>query len=158
MPKFGESIENVLSILLTEHDLIEINNLYSTVSLLEQKILANDGVNAFDEIFKLIFAKLYDESETRDGQALKFQVIHNQKISLVINQLFEAAKENWKDVFKPKDEIELSEETLIAVVSELQEYKLFEADFEILDAAFEHMISGDKSLLKSKQVFITKPS
>ena len=156
VPKFGESIENVLSILLTEHDLIEINNLYSTVSLLEQKILANDGVNAFDEIFKLIFAKLYDESETRDGQALKFQVIHNQKISLVINQLFEAAKENWKDVFKPKDEIELSEETLIAVVSELQEYKLFEADFEILDAAFEHMISGDSKGEKG-QYFTPRP-
>lgn len=34
--------------------------------MLEQRILANDGVNAFDELFKLIFAKLYDEQSKKE--------------------------------------------------------------------------------------------
>ena len=124
--------------------------------MLEQRILANDGVNAFDELFKLIFAKLYDEQSKKQNDELEFQVKIGQNIETTIENLFSKAKTKWNDVFKAKDEIELSHETLIAVVSELQEYKLFETDFEILDAAFEHMISGDSKGEKG-QYFTPRP-
>lgn len=154
--KYNESIESVLETYLKKADLQEIQNLYGTVYMLEQRVLANDGVNAFDELFKLIFAKLYDEQSKKMNDELEFQVKIGQDISEMISSLFLKAKSKWKDVFKPKDEIELSTETLIAVVSELQEYKLFETDFEILDAAFEHMISGDSKGEKG-QYFTPRP-
>lgn len=156
IPKSNESIASVLETYLKKSDLLNIVDLYRTVYMLEQRILANDGVNAFDELFKLIFAKLYDEQSKKLNDELDFQVKIGQNIELTIENLFNKAKTKWSDVFKAKDEIELSKETLIAVVSELQEYKLFETDFEILDAAFEHMISGDSKGEKG-QYFTPRP-
>ncbi len=156
VPKSNESIASVLQTYLKKSDLLNIINLYGTVYMLEQRILANDGVNAFDELFKLIFAKLYDEQSKKANDELDFQVKAGQNINTTIEILFKKAKTKWNDVFKEKDEIELSTETLIAVVSELQEYKLFETDFEILDAAFEHMISGDSKGEKG-QYFTPRP-
>lgn len=157
VPHYHESIEDVLATYLKKSELIDILDLRSTVSMLEQRVLANDGVNAFDEIFKLIFAKLYDEMNKRKADAvLDFQLKMGVEIEESIAKLFNSAKKKWKDVFKEKDEIELSEETLVAVVSELQEYKLFETDFEILDSAFEHMISGDSKGEKG-QYFTPRP-
>jgi len=156
VPRHKETIESVLSTYLKKADLQDIVDLRRTVYMLEQRVLANDGVNAFDEIFKLIFAKLYDEKSKKPLEELDFQIKLGKKLSSTIEKLFSKAKEKWKDVFKEKDEIELSEETLIAVVSELQEYKLFETDFEILDVAFEHMISGDSKGEKG-QYFTPRP-
>ncbi len=157
LPRYDESIEDVLATYLKKSDLIDIIDLRSTVSMLEQRVLANDGVNAFDEIFKLIFAKLYDEqSKRKPNDELDFQLKMGSTVHENIENLFSRAKNKWKDVFKAKDEIELSEETLIAVVSELQEYKIFETDFEILDSAFEHMISGDSKGEKG-QYFTPRP-
>jgi len=157
VPRYDESLEDVLQTYLKKSDLIDILDLRSTVGMLEQRVLANDGVNAFDEIFKLIFAKLYDEqSKRKANDELDFQLKIGSGVIENIEKLFNSAKSKWKDVFKAKDEIELSEETLIAVVSELQEYKLFETDFEILDSAFEHMISGDSKGEKG-QYFTPRP-
>jgi type I restriction enzyme M protein len=156
VPKANESIASVLETYLKKSDLLNIVDLHRTVYMLEQRILANDGVNAFDELFKLIFAKLYDEQSKKRNDELDFQIKINQDIELTIENLFNKAKTKWNDVFKAKDEIELSRETLIAVVSELAEYKLFETDFEILDAAFEHMISGDSKGEKG-QYFTPRP-
>lgn len=156
IPRANESIASVLETYLKKSDLLNIVDLRRTVYMLEQRILANDGVNAFDELFKLIFAKLYDEQSKKRNDELDFQIKISQNIELTIETLFNKAKTKWNDVFKAKDEIELSRETLIAVVSELQEYKLFETDFEILDTAFEHMISGDSKGEKG-QYFTPRP-
>lgn len=156
LPKYRENIAGVLATYLKKQDLLEVQDLRSTVNMLQEKVLANDGVNAFDEIFKLIFAKLYDEQSKKPTQELDFQTKKGTKLRPAVEALFTKAKGKWKDVFKDKEEIELSEETLIAVVSELQEYKLLETDFEILDAAFEHMISGDSKGEKG-QYFTPRP-
>ena len=65
VPKSNESIASVLETYLKKSDLLNIVDLHRTVYMLEQRILANDGVNAFDELFKLIFAKLYDEQSKK---------------------------------------------------------------------------------------------
>ena len=156
LPKFGESISDVLATYLKKQDLLDVIDLRATVNMLQEKVLANDGVNAFDEIFKLIFAKLYDEQSKKPTEELDFQTKKGTKLQPAVEALFSKAKLKWKDVFKEKEELELSEETLIAVVSELQEYKLLETDFEILDAAFEHMISGDSKGEKG-QYFTPRP-
>ncbi|NLI14105.1 MAG: SAM-dependent methyltransferase, partial [Peptococcaceae bacterium] len=64
LPKKGEALEEVLKP-LTKKDLRSIQNLKDTIKRLEDTALANAGVNAFDEIFKLLFAKLYDEFDPR---------------------------------------------------------------------------------------------
>jgi type I restriction enzyme M protein len=156
LPKFNETVADVLATYLKKQDLLDVQDLRATVNMLQEKVLANDGVNAFDEIFKLIFAKLYDEQSKKPLDELEFQTKKGTKLQPAVEALFSKAKLKWKDVFKDKEELELSEETLIAVVSELQEYKLLETDFEILDAAFEHMISGDSKGEKG-QYFTPRP-
>jgi type I restriction enzyme M protein len=85
-------------------------------------------VNAFDEIFKLIYAKLYDELETPPNQNRRFRIIAgatNKENLDNICKLFEDAKHQRRDVFKDKDEIEIPENAVIPAVSLLQKYRLF---------------------------------
>ena len=127
VPHFNETIESVLQKRLKKSDLIDILDLRSTVYLLEQRIVAMGGVeSSFDEIFKLIFAKLYDEQSKKINDDLAFQKITGVNLKQSVESLFTNAKNKWRDVFKQTDHIDLTEETLIALVTELQEYKLFE--------------------------------
>lgn len=65
-----------LSVILTERwtidDLIakdklvtERKSLKDLILEMEDEVLANAGVDVFEEVFKLIFTKLYDEMESR---------------------------------------------------------------------------------------------
>ena len=60
---------------LAYNDLDEIPNLKQLVYDLQEVVLANSGVDSFDEIFKLIYAKLYDDIETPRNENRRFRVI-----------------------------------------------------------------------------------
>ena len=108
--------------------------------------MANSGVDSFDEIFKLIYAKLYDEIETPRNENRRFRVIAgatNKENLNNISRLFEDAKSQWRDVFKPNDEIEIPENTIVPAVSLLQKYRLFGSNLQIIDDAFEYLINLD---------------
>ncbi|MFA5782913.1 MAG: type I restriction enzyme HsdR N-terminal domain-containing protein, partial [Bacteroidales bacterium] len=75
IPKRGESLDEVLKP-LRKKDLRAIQNLKDTITRLEDAALANAGVNAFDELFKLFFAKLHDEFDPKkkDDSEMQFRV------------------------------------------------------------------------------------
>ncbi len=113
---------------------------------LEDAVLANAGVNPFDEIFKLIYAKLYDELETPRNQNRRFRVIAgstNKENLNNIARLFNEAKGQWREVFKDKDEIEIPENAIVPAVSLLQKYRLFGSNLQVIDDAFEYLINQD---------------
>ena len=56
IPKFNETVDDVRSKKITYNDLEEVHDLKQLISDLEEVVLANSGVNSFDEIFKLIYA------------------------------------------------------------------------------------------------------
>ena len=66
LPKFNETLDQILNHSFTIKDLV-IEDEKSTTSLkdvilkLEDKIFANFGGDVFEEVFKFLFAKLYDE-------------------------------------------------------------------------------------------------
>jgi len=149
-PAINETIDDVKEP-LQKRQLEPIVNLKETIEYLEDEILANAGVNTFEEIFKLIFAKLYDEFTKRNtDDYMEFRTTtgmpHEQYKR--ISQLFEKAKDEWSDIFDPQEKINLSPEALIVVVSAMQKYKFFEGDLDVLDAAFEYLVNpeqkGDK--------------
>lgn len=118
-------------------------NLRGIIELLEELVLANSGVDSFTEIFKLIYAKLYDESEakSREGKQLKFRKYKDSKITFNgISKLFEDARGEWKGVFEKSDKIKLTPEHLSVCVGELQNIKLFGVDLRIIDEAFEYLV------------------
>jgi type I restriction enzyme M protein len=44
---------------------------------LEDEVLANAGVDVFEEVFKLIFTKLYDEHQSRLDKEILYRALKN---------------------------------------------------------------------------------
>jgi type I restriction enzyme M protein len=110
---------------------------------LENLVLANAGVDAFEEVFKLIYAKLYDEAQAkrRKGRYVEFRASGETHSELYdkINNLFEEAKRRWQGVFLEGEKIDLSPDALAVCVSFLQDIKLFNSNLQIIDEAFEYL-------------------
>jgi len=146
IPKFNETVDDVRSKKIVYSDLDEIPNLQQLIYDLQEVVLANSGVDSFDEIFKLIYAKLYDEIETPRNENRRFRVIagaSNRENLNNIQRLFEDSKNQWRDVFKPNDEIEIPENAIVPAVSLLQKYRLFGSNLQVIDDAFEYLINLD---------------
>ena len=76
IPNEGQSLEDILSERFTLKDLIikdkianERKSLKDIILEMEDEVLANAGVEVFEEVFKLIFTKLYDEFDSKRDYA-----------------------------------------------------------------------------------------
>ena len=112
---------------------------------MEDLVLANAGVDAFEEVFKLIYAKLYDEwnasRPSKKKKHLDFRMYGSTAHELHerISGLFELAKKQWPGVFLADERIELEPNHLITCVSFLEDIKLFNSNLQIIDEAFEYL-------------------
>lgn len=130
-------------------------NLKTIIEDLEELVLANSGVDSFNEIFKLIYAKLYDEFEAENAWngELKFKSYVSAEVTgKEIHNLFERAKKEWKDIFDGLDYIKLKPEHLDICVPKLEKVKLFGNNLRIIDEAFEYLIP-EASKSKKGQYF-----
>ena len=101
----------------------------NTIKKLEELVLASSGVEPFEEILKLIYAKLYAEKTRK----LPFQIEN-------LPPLFSLAKKEWPGMFDKKDKIELSPSHLGICVEELAKIDLYLTDLSIIDTAFEYLL------------------
>lgn len=113
---------------------------------MEDEVLANAGVDVFEEVFKLIFAKLYDEIacyQKRKGQKiLRFRNSNTAaQLKANIQALFDDAKEEWEGVFSPDEKIKLNPDHLQVCVGSLEEWKLFNSNLDVVDEAFEYLVN-----------------
>ncbi len=112
---------------------------------MEDLVLANAGVDAFEEVFKLIYAKLYDEwYASRPGKKKKycqFRIYGSTARELYerISRLFHNAKHQWPGVFLEDDIIKLEPPHLLTCISFLEDIKLFNSNLQIIDEAFEYL-------------------
>jgi len=124
---------------------------------LEDEVLANAGVDVFEECFKLIFTKLYDEwlSGQTPSRYLEFTNAGRTEFKLkeAIQDLFDKANKKWKGVFEQNSKIALSPSHLSICVASLQSVKLFNSNLEVVDDAFEYLMS--KSSKGEKGQFFT---
>ena len=130
-------------------------NLRKIIEVLEELVLANSGADSFTEIFKLIYAKLYDEweAENRKDKSLLFRQYKSAEVTKrEIGKLFDNAKKEWKGIFAVSDNIELTPEHLNVCVGELTEVQLFFSNLRIIDEAFEYLIP-DVAKSKKGQYF-----
>ncbi|MFC1802238.1 N-6 DNA methylase, partial [Patescibacteria group bacterium] len=145
IPKHKESIEDVLEKGKFLEDLEEPKQLREVIQELEELVLANSGFDSFDEIFKLIYAKLYDEKESLDDPQRKLEFRkapsrNAQDTETNIARLFENAKNEWRGTFDKSDIIKLAPEHLSVCVGLLEKYKLLGANLQVIDEAFEYLI------------------
>ncbi len=153
--EFNDTLPDLPSADKTVDDLLEAKKTYfeyttTKVSLkdviesMEELVLANAGVDVFTEVFKLIYAKLYDEQEAKlsraDNEVYFRKYRDPAKTYTVINDLFKKAIKKWPGTFYDQENINLSVEHLSIIVGELERTRLFGSDLSIVDEAFEYLI------------------
>ena len=195
IPNADQTLADILNERFTLKDLIlkdklaaERKSLKDIILELEDEVLANAGVDVFEEVFKLIFTKLYDEFKSQNDKTVINHFLR-QSINTVIQEtdqdyevenpdyemlkkaveaipdddfrsmafrntgqtdselktkiqrLFDNAKDQWKGVFPEYTTFELSDSHLSVCVSSLQDVKLFNSNLQIVDEAFEYLVS-----------------
>jgi type I restriction enzyme M protein len=152
IPARTESLSDV-DTPITRRELEPVSDFLSILRECEDYIKAHEGSSPFDEVFKLVFTKLYDERAhlKNDDSPAQFRVGVFQapeETREKISSLFDKAKTRWSGVFKPGEEINLTDESLAFCVSALQKAYLLKSDADVLGSAFEVMINpgmkGDK--------------
>ena len=112
---------------------------------MEDEVLASAGVDSFEEIFKLIFTKLYDEliCANNSNKYLEFRNSGetDHELKEKIQALFDKAKNKWEGIFLPETKLLLSPSHLSVCISTLQDIKLFNNNLDVVDDAFEYLMS-----------------
>lgn len=123
----------------------EKRSLKNLIKEMEDEVLASAGVDSFEEIFKLIFAKLYDELVCANDKTAYLEFRNNGdtdfELKEKIQKLFDDAKRKWDGVFSEESRILLSPSHLAVCVSTLQDIKLFNNNLDVVDDAFEYLMS-----------------
>ena len=195
IPNVNQTLAEILNERFTLKDLIikdklaaERKSLKYIILELEDEVLANAGVDVFEEVFKLIFTKLYDEFKSQSDKEYINRTLRRQintaiqetdqdyevehpdyemlkkaveaipdddfrsmefrntgqtdtELKTKIQRLFDDAKNQWKGVFPEYSTFELSDSHLSVCVSSLQDVKLFNSNLQIVDEAFEYLVS-----------------
>ncbi len=155
LPNANQTLADILQIKFTLEDLIandklvkENKSLKTLIEEMEDEVLANAGVDVFEELFKLIFTKLYDEwysgqGKRRSTRSLEFRNTGQTEAALKtkIQELFDKAKKKWEGVFSDDSKISLTPSHLSVCVSSLENVKLFNSNLDVVDEAFEYLIN-----------------
>ena len=87
IPKADQTLEDILQERFTLKDLIikdkipnEGKSLKTIIQEMEDEVLANAGVDVFEEVFKLIFTKLYDELQSKKDK-MRLEIYLEDKLS-----------------------------------------------------------------------------
>jgi type I restriction enzyme M protein len=161
LPKLDEDLGDILRP-LTFSELIPIQDMRALIERLEHDALANAGVNAFDELFKLFFAKLHDEfrPKRKAKDAVEFRVPTGapQVIYRRFNELFQNAKKrpHWDQIFDEGEVLKLKGDALRLCAAALEPYSISHTDIDAVDAAFEYLINPEQKGQKG-QYFTPRP-
>ncbi len=157
IPKRGQEPKDVLEAKKTLLQLRREFNFKKIIQDLEELVLADSGKDEFNEIFKLIFAKIWDEKEAqekRKGKVVEFSKALDPDITYDrINALFHKAAEEWPGIFKEGEDIELTKRHLQVCVGPLEGVRLMGSNLRVMDDAFEYLLPTEAK--KKKGQFFT---
>jgi len=167
IPKVSETLRDILTKRWTIDWLIKNDELKKGKTTLkkilldlEELVLGNSGVDPFEEIFKLIYAKLYDEWNGINGKNYQLEFFVGdrspQQVKRAISNLLEGAKRKWHGAFELTEKIEMRDAHLKVCVSFLEKIKLFNSNLQVIDEAFEYLIP-QASKKKEGQFFTPRP-
>ena len=152
IPSAFQKLSDILSERWTLDDLVRLDKLVSEKKSLkdlilemEDEVLANAGVDVFEELFKLVFTKLFDEMES--GRDKKRHLVFKNygdtetELKAKIQDLFDKARAKWEGVFTDDSKLQLTPSHLSVCVSSLEKVKLFNSNLDVVDEAFEYLIN-----------------
>ena len=185
IPSVDQKLEDLLTESFTYRDLIindKIPNkglsLKEVVQDMEDEVLAGAGGDSFEEVFKLIFIKLFDEKKREHDKKRLYKIIEKKlgevtmsnykdvkevlkqednslyeelefrnkgqsegELKKKLQRLFDEAKQVWKGIFSEDSTIQLTPSHLSICVSALQDVKLTNSNLDVIDEAFEYLVS-----------------
>ena len=152
IPKATQKLSDIINEKFTYEDLkrkdkisTQKKSLRSLIKEMEDEVLASAGVDSFEEIFKLIFTKLYDELICANDPTAYLQFRNtgdtDYELKEKIQGLFDDAKKKWEGIFTDESKILLSPSHLAVCVASLQDIKLFNNNLDVVDDAFEYLMS-----------------
>ena len=100
-------------------------------------------MSVFRVIFRLLYAKLYDEKEAklRKNKEVHFVVSHDPNVTFDrITKLFKDSIKEWPGIFTSDETIGLTQDHLQICVSQMENLKLLDTDIRVMDEAFEYLI------------------
>jgi type I restriction enzyme M protein len=157
IPRKGQTPDDIQAAKLTLAHLDKSFNFKKILLDLEELVLGSSGVNVFNEIFKIIFAKIWDEKqaiEVRPDQSLEFKWFKDPELTYErINYLFKQAALEWKGVFEETDRIRLQKEHLNVCIAPLERKRFLGSNLRIIDDAFEYLLPTEAK--KKKGQFFT---
>jgi len=160
IPKVNEEAKDVLQVKRTLGQLKTSFNFKKIIQDLEELVLANSGADEFNEIFKIIFAKIWDEKEatenrkTRPNKEVEFKKYEDAELTYDnINGLFKKACADWQGVFKDGEDIELKKDHLQVCIGPVEPVRLMGSNLRIMDDAFEYLLPTEAK--KKKGQFFT---
>jgi len=152
IPKDNQSLKDILKVDFNIQDLIKKDilktqklSLKNIILDMEDEVLANAGVDVFEEVFKLIFIKLFDELQNTRGKTKNLEFRNygesDSQLKQTIENLFDKAKKEWSGIFSDDEKIKLTPSHLSVCVSSLQDVKLFNSNLDVIDDAFEYLVN-----------------
>ncbi len=116
-----------------------VDDLESMFLRLEELVLANSGEDEFEEVYKLLIAKLWDE---QGGKPVRFRVHADEdKTYTQVQTLLREAEKGWPGILETHARPGLTPEHLQVCVEALSKHTISESSFEVLDSFFEFMVS-----------------
>jgi len=116
-----------------------LGSLESMFLRLEELVLANSGEDEFEEVFKLLVARLRAE---RSGHPERFQRRETRQGTFrEIVRLLREAERQWPGILPPKCEPRLSPEHLEVCVEALAKHQVGSTNLEVLDSFFEFLVA-----------------
>ena len=157
LPKRDQQPKDVLEARRTLGHLERHFNFKEIIQGLEELVLADSGKDEFNEIFKLIFAKIWDEKEAdenRPNKVVEFCKASDPEITYDrINNLFRKACEAWPGIFRNGENIELTKRHLHICIGNIERVRLMGSNLRIMDDAFEYLLPTEAK--KKKGQFFT---
>lgn len=116
-----------------------LDDLESMFLRLEELVLANSGEDEFEEVFKLLIAKLWDE---RCGKPPRFAPSDDQdKTYSDIQALLREAERGWSGILEPLARPGLTPEHLQVCVEAFAHHTISDSTFEVMDGFFEFIVA-----------------
>jgi type I restriction enzyme M protein len=114
-------------------------------------IAGNQGLQkpqAFWELLKLIFCKIHDEKQSTlvefyAAPAERGGLNGALKVKARIESLFAQVKDDFPQIFKATESVELEPRVLTYIVSQLQMYSLLESDVDVKGRAYEEIVGSN---------------
>jgi type I restriction enzyme M protein len=157
IPRRDQEPKDVLEAKKTLLQLRTEFNFKKIVQDLEELVLADSGKDEFNEIFKLIFAKIWDEREAQENRrdkVVEFRKALDPDITYDrINSLFKKAADQWPGIFRDGEDIELTKRHLQVCVGPIEGVRLLGSNLRVMDDAFEYLLPTEAK--KKKGQFFT---